>query len=51
MAARVKWGWAASNWAIVSLAASRSRIDSTVMRVPAMTGLPIKIAEFDWING
>ncbi len=47
IASRVSCGWASRTCSIVSPAANFSKISSTVIRVPTMTGLPIITLGFD----
>src|SRR5215213_3617764 len=49
-ASLVRRGWASRICSTVSPAANFSRISSTVMRVPAITGLPIITEGSDWIR-
>ena len=49
MASRVKRGWASRICSAVSPAANFSKISSTVIRVPAIIGLPIIMAGSDII--
>lgn len=50
IASVVRTGFATRRSSTVSPAANRSRIDSTVMRVPATTGFPIMMVESDMIR-